>query len=324
LKKTQGKVRSIKKLNINTPILIPSFSSKGFPEIDQIYDSLKEKLTDASLISAYDLHYGYFEQSKIYESDVVFIDSGGYERNKNHDISDIYGVEHIGREWCEQQHVKQTQSLEPATDIVIVNYDSEKAISLEEQIEKATIFFEEFPSFATNFLCKPVRVDEILIDVDLVTQRIDKFTTFDILGFTEKELGESILERATNIYRIRSAMIHAGLDIPIHIFGCIDPLSITLYFHCGADIFDGLSWLRFSFKNGTPKYLNHYALSEGYWDKKDNEIKLLAFSENLAELRRIKEWLSEPSQLFNQSDPEFSNFCSEGIIALIEKINVEN
>ena len=41
-----------------TPLLIPSFSSKGFPEIDKVIRYSSELIDGAALVSSYDLHYG--------------------------------------------------------------------------------------------------------------------------------------------------------------------------------------------------------------------------------------------------------------------------
>lgn len=49
------------------------------------------------------------------------------------------------------------------------------------------------------------------------------------------------------------------LDIPIHIFGSLDTINTPLYFLAGADIFDGLTWLRFAFHEGYTMYKHNYA-----------------------------------------------------------------
>jgi hypothetical protein len=40
-----------------TPLLISSFSSKGFPDVDKIVKYCSELIDGATLVSAYDLHY---------------------------------------------------------------------------------------------------------------------------------------------------------------------------------------------------------------------------------------------------------------------------
>jgi hypothetical protein len=288
-----AKIRTIKKLDYNTPMLVPSFSSKGFPHVKELHNYLKEKLTEVSLVSTYDLYYDNLNSKQIYESDVLIIDSGGYERNQEHDISDIYNSLYIPREWNEKLYEGQVASLEPITDILLVNFDYKEAFPLKMQIELAQKHFEKYPHFATDFLCKPTTKDSIFLDVETIIKSIDHLCSFDVVGFTEKELGNSIYARANNIYRIRKAFIDAEQDTPIHIFGCIDPLSIVLYFLCGADIFDGLSWLRFSFKDTVPTYLNHFAINSGHWNSPDNEVKIISYLQNLEELSKLKKKLIE-------------------------------
>lgn len=60
-----------------TPLLVPSFSSRGFPDLSEIHHFLSPFVTNVSLVSAFDIHNGYLEPDNIYASDVVIIDSGG-------------------------------------------------------------------------------------------------------------------------------------------------------------------------------------------------------------------------------------------------------
>lgn len=65
-----------------TPLLIPSFSSKGFPEIDKIINYCSELIDGVTLVSAYDLHYGKIKPPFDFPS-LIFLDSGGYEASKD-------------------------------------------------------------------------------------------------------------------------------------------------------------------------------------------------------------------------------------------------
>jgi hypothetical protein len=44
-----------------TPLLVPSFSSKGFPDVRKIIEYSSEIIEGPMLVSAYDLHYGKIE-----------------------------------------------------------------------------------------------------------------------------------------------------------------------------------------------------------------------------------------------------------------------
>jgi hypothetical protein len=57
---------------------------------------------------------------------------------------------------------------------------------------------------------------------------------------------------------LRRALDKAGLEIPIHVFGSLDTVTTPLYFLAGADIFDGLTWLRFAFHDGLTVYKQNY------------------------------------------------------------------
>src|SRR5258705_9970580 len=87
---------------LETPLLVPSFSSKGFlfkeiktRQISEVTDFIEvsaQVLTESILVSAYDLHRRHIQPasriSKI--APVVFIDSGGYEVSDIHDFPAIY------------------------------------------------------------------------------------------------------------------------------------------------------------------------------------------------------------------------------------------
>jgi len=87
-----------------------------------------------------------------------------------------------------------------------------------------------------------------------------------VVGLTEKELGDSVFGAMTKIARLRTQMNAAGVAIPIHIFGSLDALTTVLYFLAGAEIFDGLTWLRFGYHEGKTIYSQNYGIlrdSEG-------------------------------------------------------------
>jgi hypothetical protein len=98
------------------------------------------------------------------------------------------------------------------------------------------------------------------INITSIIENIGRLNRLHVIGVTEKELGGSVKERMISIARIRRALMGAQLDnIPIHVFGSLDTVSTPLYFVAGADIFDGLTWLRFSFHNGLTVYKQNYA-----------------------------------------------------------------
>jgi hypothetical protein len=101
------------------------------------------------------------------------------------------------------------------------------------------------------------------LDITNVIGQIHSLADFDVIGVTEKEVGSSLLDRMKNIGMLRSALQKVGLETPIHIFGSLDPITSPMYFLAGADIFDGLTWLRFAFQNGRTLYKQNYGATIG-------------------------------------------------------------
>ncbi|KMY19140.1 hypothetical protein NSS78_03160 [Bacillus sp. FSL W8-0920] len=313
-------IRKISKYSINTPLIVPSFSSKGFPYVKDLYNYIKPKLTDVSLISAFDLYYKFIDENDIFPSEILFIDSGGYERNKEHDISDIYNESYIPSKWDETLYYSLIKNLKYPYQKVLVNYDYNDGQPILIQIEKAIEIFGEFPQFASDFLFKPSNINYKFIKPEDIIKHYELLKKFDIIGFTEKELGSSILERAKNLYSIRKSMRELNLETPIHIFGCSDPLSIILYFICGADIFDGLSWLRFSFNNYKPTYFNHYAIESSLWDRNDSEVKFISYIENLDLLNKLNRDLVTFAETRNLESLNLSKYQLEGILKIYNRV----
>jgi hypothetical protein len=92
-----------------------------------------------------------------------------------------------------------------------------------------------------------------------IIKNVRGLADFDVIGVTEKEVGNAILDRMKNIAKLRRALDKAGLETPIHVFGSLDTVTTPMYFLAGADIFDGLTWLRFAFHEGQTIYKQNYS-----------------------------------------------------------------
>jgi hypothetical protein len=89
---------------------------------------------------------------------------------------------------------------------VMVSYDhGNHRISLEDQIRDAEELFNEFPQLLNDFLIKPETKDQMYVKIANVVKNIDKLNNFNIIGLTERELGNSILQRMINVHKIRVA-----------------------------------------------------------------------------------------------------------------------
>ena len=100
-------------ITFETPLLVPSFSSKGFAfkkkknkgdaDVSEAIDALefsKEFLTESLLISAYDMYHQHipFVEENIC-TEITFLDSGGYESGNTYDLSTISKFNYDLKNW---------------------------------------------------------------------------------------------------------------------------------------------------------------------------------------------------------------------------------
>ena len=271
-----------------TPMLVPALSSKGFQEIDKIVGFMEEIITDQLLISAYDLHHGHMAVPAEF-AELTFLDSGGYEASIERDLADLGYGEHVPKRWDKTMLDGVFSSWPKDRPTVVVSYDHPSLRrAVPDQVAVAVELFEGYPGFITEILLKPETRKQKLVQLDSIVEQVRKLGQFDIVGLTEKELGGSIIERMTAIAKLRRAMDAAGVIRPIHVFGSLDPVSSPLYFLAGADIFDGLSWLRLAYMNGLAVYRQNFgALTFGVREH-ERSVALRSYASNiyyLADLR---------------------------------------
>ncbi|WP_461643346.1 hypothetical protein [Labilibaculum euxinus] len=331
------KTRTIKHpsgVEIETPLFIPSYSSKGFAlerkkngkyksEVCKVIQIAKEMLFESQLVSAYDLYYDFLlKPSELISTELTFIDSGGYETSSSYDFSETKRSNTNHEEWninyLESVLNKWPQDRFPA---VIVSFDDERyRKSLAEQINDATKYFSKYPKFMHDFLIKPETLNSDFIKIDNVIRSIKLLKDFDVIGVTEKELGNSILERMQRIYKIRKNLDENSINAPIHVFGSLDPITVILYFLAGAEIFDGLTWLKYSYFNGVAMYTNNLCALDKNIEINtiDSQVKATSIVNNIHYLSRLKNILIN----FAQSENNFKLFDDlgfDGLGDIIEK-----
>ena len=282
---------------IATPLLVPSFSSKGFyvdseseSELNKLYEVASEYITESMLISAFDISYKNIKDINYDIAEITFIDSGGYEVANSYDLSTVYMADTAKKEWSEIKLRNVYKDIPDNYTIVLVNYDHpDKRVILEKQIEDADIFFNDYPYHLHTLLIKPEDCDKSNINIESVLKSVHRLNQFDIIGVTEKELGNSIFERMLGVAKIRIALDNAGIFSPLHIYGSLDPMASILYFIAGAEIFDGLTWLRYGFLDGEAKYYSNYGAKTHGIDKDDERMKLLMLENNISYLTTMKQ-----------------------------------
>jgi hypothetical protein len=287
---------------LETPLLVPSFSSKGFlfkktktREISEVTDFMEvsaEVLTESMLVSAYDLHHKHIQPSsriaKI--APVIFIDSGGYEVSDTHDFPAVYKHPPLKDVRWTEDHLRKVMKAWPKrSPAVFVSFDN-TGRSFPQQFDAARKLFASIPDQLHDLILKPHRRGRQgqYIDIPSLLPHVKEIASFDVVGFTEKDLGDSVLNRMLSVGRLRRALDTAGVMTPIHVFGSLDPLSSSLYFLAGGEIFDGLTWLRYSYSAGQAVYYhNHGVINYGIHER-DSLVNARSLRENVYYLQRLK------------------------------------
>lgn len=278
-------------VEIKTPLLLPSFSSKTFPDapVGKVIEYMSQVITDETLISAYDLYYGMVKKKLTFPS-VIFLDSGGYEASQDADLSEIGRASYEPKRWLKSHHERVLSNWDYKLPTVLVSFDSPRAKApIATQIKRARSTFGTFDKGNSEILFKTESKSQRYLNVDDVICNVHSIAEFDILGVTEKELGGSAIQRMLNISRIREALTSVGLKTPIHVFGSLDTISTVLYFLAGADIFDGLTWLRYAFMDGQTVYKHNYGAKELGITFEDYRVNGKVWNDNYYYLQKLKE-----------------------------------
>lgn len=270
-----------------TPMLVPAVSSRANIPLTELLEVISEIVDGPLLVSAYDYYYS--DEISISFPDLIFLDSGGYECNKDQDVSDIGLYNPNPFDWNENLHAEVVDAWSSEIPTVMVSYDHPSVRDpIETQVEKARDLLRGKSNTLKEILIKPETMDSVRVNRDSLVENINLLESFDIVGFTEKELGHSVLQRMISIASIRKAMDEQNIIIPIHIFGSLDTVVTPLYYFSGADIFDGLSWLRFLFHNGSTQYIDSYGPKNFGLDENMRKIWIQTVYQNHSYLRRLQ------------------------------------
>lgn len=270
-----------------TPLLVPSFSSKGFPEVRDIIDYSSEVIDGPMLVSAYDLYHSKISPPFEFPS-LIFLDSGGYEASKDLDLSDLGDSEHKPLGWTQEMHERVLSGWKSSQHTVFISYDHPKdRLTIADQIERARKIAEG-EDVLREILLKPETEGQRYLHMDNVLQNIHSLAGFAVIGVTEKEVGNSISDRMRNIAKLRLGLNKAGLDTPIHVFGSLDTVTTPMYFLAGADIFDGLTWLRFAYFNGLTIYKHNFGALDLPLSSKSHQVDARCWNGNYYYLKEME------------------------------------
>jgi hypothetical protein len=110
---------------------------------------------------------------------------------------------------------------------------------------------------------------------------------FSVVGVTEHELGDSLLDRVVAVMELRALLRRTGIEKPIHVFGALDPLFVPLYFAAGADIFDGLTWLRYAYWHGLAVHHEQGPLLNRSTEQRGDVRRAIVAAGNLTQLGQL-------------------------------------
>lgn len=248
--------REIAGLSLNTPLVMPSFSSVDRHARRRLR-RVGHLAADCILVSAYDLQYEAIEFGDLLGFDTVFIDSGGYEARIHGERSQFLQCKPLP--WTPALYEEVIARLPHGPDYVLVTFDPVDNLPAEEQVERAVAFRDRYESGAIDFLWKPTGKRGFVIEEDFETI-LPSLGRMDILGVAEQELGVSVARRCAMVQAMRGRLNEAGLETPIHLFGCLNPLAVIVYVRCGADVFDGLGWTRHAYYGFLPMHTRSFRM----------------------------------------------------------------
>lgn len=298
-----------------TPLLVPSVTSKGFQlredglsEVGLYLEVARDHLTETLLVSAYDLHHRLLPQaeelltpqhwSTIYGTpSLLVIDSGGYELSDRWEDSDLLRELRSTLPFTSDQYEDLLARLPRDRDLLVVTYDhlgtNARRPGYDHQIAHAAEFFGRRRDMMSDVLLKPPYPDRY-VSADRLAQHARELTVFDVVGVTERELGETLLDRLVAIAELRQLLDDSGVNAPLHVFGVLEPLLVTLFYVAGAEIFDGLTWLRYGQYHGTSVNRASVALLDDCLDEPDAVVGARAQVSYLAALtvlkRSLRQW----------------------------------
>jgi hypothetical protein len=315
----RSRILPLTESGLTGPLLVPSVSSKGFPVTDGLSEAgavlpiVINDLGETLLISAYDVHHGFLPDHELLSRDeraetmydvpsLLVLDSGGYELSDEFDSGERNQVPHVVRSFGRPEFDLVVRRLSHERDLLVVTYDEPDfhRRSYREQREDAQAFADQNPKLKIDFILRPPAGDAY-IDSSKLTQEAEALARFNVIGVTEKELGDTVLDRVLCLARLRRLLDSSGgATVPMHVFGALDPVLTPAYFMAGAEMFDGLSWLRYAYRDEMAVHPDELAVLTGSLETHRVLRDAERYLSNLRQLsrlgERLREWAREPER----------------------------
>lgn len=245
--------------DILAPLIVYSFSSRGFPDLLERVRQTLPSLGSAYLFSLFDTFHIPELLSLIPPDDqrIRIWDSGGYETRHSDDVSAIISAAPSIKLWNMELYVQAANEIRWNGKDILVSFDRLYDLPVREQLELA---FDGYKQIKGNYVKDVLLHVDANTDIDnLVQTLLPYLSDIDILGFTEKEIAPTWIQGVHFIRALKTAFTRLAINPPpIHLFGCLDPKSIIYFALAGVSIFDGLSWLRFYFRGRDTLYKREF------------------------------------------------------------------
>ena len=145
-----AQVRRVGKVDVPTPLIVPSFSSRGFPNLSDIWEEFSNKLYGVCLVSAFDVAQGDIPKDVTDLVNVVVWDSGSFETSNGHIEFNGHHAASTPVEWTRKRYQETLKNIGAGSNAIVVNFD--QIGPLEEQISRASEDFSLVPLAASDFL----------------------------------------------------------------------------------------------------------------------------------------------------------------------------
>lgn len=254
--------------------------------MEGFFPVIKSDLYGVCLLSAFDLVTRKIPADISDVADVVILDSGSYETDEIPIPRDRHYQAPANMPWSREDYRAFLKTLGAEVNTVAVSFDTYAPV--QDQIAAAREDVAVACEAASDFLVKPKQRGQHL-NIEEITAAASALAQFDVIGVTDKELGNSIVEKCMALLVLRNGLSAAGLNPPIHVFGAITPGVMLAYLLCGADIFDGLNWLRFDYSGSGLTDIDELRIDDPYWEEPDTDRQLNTWRRNLSRLHRMQE-----------------------------------
>jgi hypothetical protein len=280
-------------------------------------DTLTNAIDEALLISAYDIRHGLIADSETLKSGfadsryakplVLIIDSGWYEKREPLGGPFVEGLEDA-KPWEETDYEMTIDELDEELRAIVVSWDHSGSYG--EQIDRAQDFFGARQRFASTILLKPPGESRFHDLRKLSGEDVANLRAFEIVGLTEKELADTFLHRLETLARLRRLLDAEEVQAPIHVFGGLDPLITPLYFAAGGEVFDGLGWLRYAYREGVAMSRETATILDGQVSKRWFQALTSVSLQNLDFMRNLTDEL----RVFAHSRGDWSKISTRGAV----------